>query len=118
MGTPEVILGEYNAFLFGDNVDLKEHKATNEEIKHLLSDLQLLAKADFRRLLKWRLKMIKHLEIDQKEEKKEETEDKNKEYTQQELEEIEDEKLEADVREMFDRKKREKRKEKRKIRQE
>merc|ERR1712157_69875 len=51
-------------------------------------------------------------------ENEEEEEEKMRPFTQKELEDLEDEKLEADVREMFDAKKREKRKQKRKIRQE
>eukprot|EP00484_Ammonia_sp_Unknown_P029803 CAMPEP_0197051364 /NCGR_PEP_ID=MMETSP1384-20130603/26045_1 /TAXON_ID=29189 /ORGANISM="Ammonia sp." /LENGTH=946 /DNA_ID=CAMNT_0042483917 /DNA_START=24 /DNA_END=2864 /DNA_ORIENTATION=- len=142
--SPEIILGEWNAFVFDvedkeESKLLREHTATDEEILALFADLRLLAKSDFRRLLKWRVKMKRHLGVLKKSDEHKETEQKEttetaatatatgeggeevaqiKEYTREEIENLEDEKLEADVREMFDVAKREKRKKKRKIRQE
>ena len=92
--------------------------ATTKEIQHLLSDLQLLAKSDFRRLLKWRVRMRKKYILSDENEENADDEAEKKVLSREELEQLEDEKLEADVREIFDSKKRQKRKEKRKIRQE
>ena len=100
---PEFILGEYNAFIFDvdDNEKskiMKEHTATSEEICELVKDLRLLAKSDFRRLLKWRLKMIKYFASldksnDDEDENDDDDKDKNREYTQEELENLADEEL-------------------------
>merc|ERR1719242_839350 len=76
---------------------------------------------DFRRLLRWRKHMIKYFGFDKRDKGAGDGEygpqpDK-KPLTQEDLEDLEDEKLEADVRELFDEKKRERRKAKRKKRQ-
>lgn len=131
-------MGEYNQFEFDADTNedaekaLKHHK-TNKEIQHLLSDLRLLSKTDFRRLLRWRKVLVKYFD-EIKDEKK--IQDKNAELqegvdqevfgpkegaepvlTRQQIMDIEDEKLEADVRELFDEKKKERRKARRKKRQ-
>eukprot|EP00485_Elphidium_margaritaceum_P008525 CAMPEP_0202698920 /NCGR_PEP_ID=MMETSP1385-20130828/12155_1 /ASSEMBLY_ACC=CAM_ASM_000861 /TAXON_ID=933848 /ORGANISM="Elphidium margaritaceum" /LENGTH=967 /DNA_ID=CAMNT_0049355749 /DNA_START=9 /DNA_END=2912 /DNA_ORIENTATION=+ len=150
--TPEVILGEYNAFLLksetketeadvsavavDNDVDdeerlqmVQQHTTTDEEICALLSDLRLLAKSDFRKLLKWRLKMRKYLALDGESktaQKDDETaaaaaaddEDAKEPLSKEELQRLQDEQLEADVRDMFDAEKRERRKQRRKVRQE
>merc|ERR1712228_178156 len=85
---PEVILGEYNAFVFdlqsneADKAMFDDH-GTTKEIQHLLSDLQLLAKSDFRRLLKWRVRMRKKYVLSKENEENKDAEAEKTVFTRQ-----------------------------------
>ncbi|ETO19980.1 rRNA methyltransferase, partial [Reticulomyxa filosa] len=77
---PEAILGDFHQFDFDDKQECKlclSHKQTTEEIQCLLKDLRVLGKSDFRKLLRWRLKMKKFLEqVMPKDEKSQDDKDK------------------------------------------
>mmetsp|Transcript_18225 Transcript_18225/g.36765 ORF Transcript_18225/g.36765 Transcript_18225/m.36765 type:complete len:614 (-) Transcript_18225:2018-3859(-) len=62
------MLGEYNKITFKDqdSRQLKERSATTEEVLECCKDLRVLGKKDFSGLLKWRLKVKKAYDDEQK----------------------------------------------------
>ena len=56
-----------------------EHPDTDDEIKACFEDLKVLGKADFKQLLKWRFKMIRMVQKEQREQEPRKREGKNDE---------------------------------------
>ncbi|KAI4295516.1 hypothetical protein L6164_035556 [Bauhinia variegata] len=65
---PLEVLGSVTSITFGDPDDLpiKNHELTTEEVKTLCDDLRVLGKQDFKHLLKWRMHIRKALSPSQK----------------------------------------------------
>lgn len=61
--TPLDILGSVTSITFDDPAcsSIKDHELTTDEIKILCDDLKVLAKTDFKHLLKWRMNIRKAL---------------------------------------------------------
>ncbi|DAZ93005.1 TPA: hypothetical protein N0F65_006574, partial [Lagenidium giganteum] len=60
---PIRLLTDSTAILFRETDEVfREHKDTTDEIIECLKDLKVLGKADFKNLLKWRLKIIQYKE--------------------------------------------------------
>ncbi|GLD93750.1 hypothetical protein PINS_up002355 [Pythium insidiosum] len=92
---PIRLLTDATAILFRAEDDVyREHPETTSEIVTCLQDLKVLGKADFKMLLKWRLRMIKYKEEllkaeapeeeEEKEEPKPEEKEEHKELTEEE----------------------------------
>ncbi|GAV58254.1 FtsJ domain-containing protein/Spb1_C domain-containing protein/DUF3381 domain-containing protein [Cephalotus follicularis] len=66
--TPLEVLGSVTSITFDDAASLaiKHHALTTEEVKILCDDLRVLAKPDFKHLLKWRMHIRKALSPAQK----------------------------------------------------
>ena len=109
---PTRLLSDYQKIVFTSERSqiLLRHSATNEEIQHLCSDLQVLGQKDFKNLLKWRSKIRKIIKAT--ETKIEEYEDEDKEEKKEDEKSRQDRQLLA----YFDRKKRESRRDKKKQR--
>jgi AdoMet-dependent rRNA methyltransferase SPB1 len=59
---PIRMLTDVNTFVFTEGCEpFKTHPSTTEEIKTCLSDLRVLGRIDFKKLLKWRLQMRKQV---------------------------------------------------------
>ncbi|TMW64196.1 hypothetical protein Poli38472_012818 [Pythium oligandrum] len=60
---PIRMLTDATAILFrGEDAVFREHPETTDEVITCLKDLKVLGKADFKMLLKWRLRMVKYKE--------------------------------------------------------
>lgn len=60
---PVQVLGSFTSMIFDDPACLaiRDHTLTTEEVKSLCDDLRILAKQDFKYLLKWRMQIRKAL---------------------------------------------------------
>eukprot|EP01119_Soliformovum_irregulare_P003315 TRINITY_DN136_c0_g1_i1.p1 TRINITY_DN136_c0_g1~~TRINITY_DN136_c0_g1_i1.p1 ORF type:complete len:925 (-),score=367.43 TRINITY_DN136_c0_g1_i1:8-2782(-) len=87
---PLVDLGTYNSLTFDTDEDegVKKHPATTTEVLALCSDLKVLGKPDFKRLLKWRLDILASEKQEEKEEEQQEEKTPEQLY-QEEQEELE-----------------------------
>ncbi|KAI9914827.1 hypothetical protein PsorP6_007928 [Peronosclerospora sorghi] len=75
---PIRLLTDMTSIKFGpEDAVYREHRDTSDEVILCLEDLKVLGKADFKSLLKWRLRMIKYKEELLKAEKPDETNDVN-----------------------------------------
>ena len=52
------VLGDYNELVFDKDSKYATHPDSDDEIKHLMKDLKLLGKKDFRTLIRWRKTMV------------------------------------------------------------
>ncbi|GKV42816.1 hypothetical protein SLEP1_g50183 [Rubroshorea leprosula] len=66
--SPLEILGSVTSITFDDaaSLPIKDHSLTSEEVKALCDDLRVLAKQDFKHLLKWRMHIRKALSASEK----------------------------------------------------
>lgn len=100
---------QFNALEFEENSPFLGHPATTEETKELFSDLKVLGRSGFSRLLKWRKKVLKDL---QEEENARHTEGKRGLEEEEEGEEAltAEEKIEKQIQDLQDRMAKERRK--------
>lgn len=116
---PIDFLGTYNSLDWDDESKVYLGNAdTNDEIKHLVTDLKVLGKGDFSFLLKWRKKMLDFKKELLKEQKavqdKDEESDNEPEMTQEEKEEMEEAQLDDQLKELRESDKQKVKKEKKK----
>lgn len=94
---PAEVLGKFNEIVFDESSAVyKCHALTTEEVQCLCSDLKVLGRSDFKKLLKWRRSMRAHRDalakqaagdvVEEPEDKEPETEEQRE---QRETEEIE-----------------------------
>jgi AdoMet-dependent rRNA methyltransferase SPB1 len=123
---PIRLLTDVSEIYFTDDcLQYKNHDKTTEEIKLALSDLKLLGKIDFKKLLKWRQVMIDTFHLDDEEMNDSEDEElKNKEVEEADvdpeqkiLEEIDELKMEQERKKLKDLKKNRELKRKERLRQ-
>lgn len=100
---PVEMLGQFNAFTFDADssaAGYDTHPATTAEMKNLCADLKLLGKADFKQLMRWRVKIRKGLKEEKAQARAAELEAKKELLTDEAKEEIQEKKLDSQLDEM------------------
>jgi AdoMet-dependent rRNA methyltransferase SPB1 len=120
---PIAILANHNCLVFTeDSKQYEMHSLTTEEIKECVKDLKVLGKADFKRLLKWRMKLREEFLQSKDENEGEDSDavnvsDNTTPLTKEEMEERRDEQITEQLEEMLrEHAKRKKKKERKKQR--